>query len=111
MRGILHGVSYDSSPGLTSSQRLAEYAKVLDFVMSGPDRTKRFSDEVLDSLAEKEKPNLQMGLLRKILNDHIRTVQRKNFVQGRKFSEMLDEAVNRYRNRSLSTAETIAEVV
>lgn len=200
VRGILHGVSFDSSPGLTSSQRLAEYAKVLDFVMADPDRTKRFNDEVLalakafalagasdeaaairddvrlftdvraailkilnpdsgrggsgaveidtalgqllneavaaedvidvyklagvdtpeisilsdeflDSLAQKEKPNLQMGLLRKILNDQIRTVQRKNIVQGRKFSEMLDEAVKRYTNRSLSTAEIIAELV
>lgn len=52
-----------------------------------------------------------MGLLRRLLNDQIRTVQRKNIVQGRKFSEMLDEAVNRYTNRSLSTAEIIAELV
>lgn len=200
VRGLLHGVEYDSSPELTASQRLNEYAKVLDFVMADPDRTSRFndqvlalakafalagardeaaairndvrlftdvraailkiqnpdsgrggsgaveidtalgqllneavaadqvvdvykmagmetpeisilSDEFLDSLAQKEKPNLQMGLLRRLLNDQIRTVQRKNVVQGRKFSEMLDEAVNRYTNRSLSTAEIIAELV
>lgn len=200
VRGLLHGVDYDASPELTASQRLNEYAKVLDFVMADPDRTSRFndqvlalakafalagardeaaairndvrlftdvraailkiqnpdsgkggsgaveidtalgqllseavaadqvvdvyqlagvetpeisilSDEFLDSLAEKEKPNLQMGLLRRLLNDQIRTVQRKNIVQGRKFSEMLDEAVNRYTNRSLTTAEIIAELV
>lgn len=69
------------------------------------------SDEFLDSLAEKDKPNLQMGLLRRLLNDQIKTVQRANVVQGRKFSEMLDEAVNRYTNRSLTTAEIIAELV
>ncbi|TGD12082.1 type I restriction endonuclease subunit R [Brevibacterium sp. S111] len=198
--GLLHGVNFDSSPELTASQRLNEYAKVLDFVMADPDRTSRFndvvlalvkafalagardeaaairddvrlftdvraailkiqnpdsgrggsgaveidtalgqlineavaadqvvdvykmagvetpeisilSDEFLDSLAEKERPNLQMGLLRRLLNDQIRTVQSKNIVQGRKFSEMLDEAVNRYTNRSLSTAEIIAELV
>lgn len=68
------------------------------------------SDEFLDSLAEKDKPNLQMGLLRRLLNDQIRTVQRTNVVQGRKYSEMLDEAVNRYTNRSLTTAEIIAEL-
>ncbi|PRB71346.1 type I restriction endonuclease subunit R [Arthrobacter sp. MYb213] len=200
VRGLLHGVEYDSSPDLSASQRLAEYAMVLDFVMADPDRKSRFndqvlalakifaltgardeaaairndvrlftdvraailkiqspdsgrggsgaveidtalgqllneavtadqvvdvykiagvetpeisllSDEFLDSLAQKEKPNLQMGLLRRLLNDQIRTVQRKNVVQGRKFSEMLDEAVNRYTNRSLSTAEIIAELV
>ena len=69
------------------------------------------SDEFLDSLAEKDKPNLQLGLLRRLLSDQIRTVQRTNVVQGRKYSEMLDEAVNRYTNRSLTTAEIIAELV
>jgi type I restriction enzyme R subunit len=69
------------------------------------------SDEFLDSLAGKEKPNLQLGLLRRLLNDQIKTVQRKNLVQSRKFSELLDEAVNRYTNRALTTAEVIAELV
>ncbi|WP_259176799.1 type I restriction endonuclease subunit R [Mycetocola sp. BIGb0189] len=200
VRGLLHGVTYDASPSLSPSQRLAEYAKVLDFVMADPDRTSRLNDQVLalakafalagardeaaairddvrlftdvraavlkiqspdsgrggsgsveidtalgqllneavsanrvidvyqlagvetpelsllseeflDSLAEKEKPNLQMGLLRRLLNDQVHTVQRTNVVQARKFSEQLEEAINRYTNRSLTTAEIIAELV
>jgi Domain of unknown function (DUF3387) len=35
------------------------------------------SDEFLDSLADKEKPNLQMGLLRRLINDEIKSVQRQ----------------------------------
>ncbi len=69
------------------------------------------SDEFLDSLADKEKPNLQMGLLRRLINDEIKTVQRTNIVQARKFSEQLEEAINRYTNRSLTTADIIAELV
>lgn len=69
------------------------------------------SDEFLDSLAGREKPNLQMGLLRRLINDQIRTVQRTNIVQARRFSEQLDEAINRYTNRALTTAEIIAELV
>ncbi|PBC38602.1 deoxyribonuclease HsdR [Rhodococcus sp. ACS1] len=69
------------------------------------------SDEFLDGLAGKEKPNLQMGLLRRLINDQIRTVQRTNIVQARRFSEQLDEAINRYTNRALTTAEIIAELV
>jgi type I restriction enzyme R subunit len=69
------------------------------------------SDEFLDGLALKEKPNLQMGLLRRLLNDQIRTVQRTNIVQARKFSEKLEEAIKRYTNRALTTAEIIAELV
>jgi type I restriction enzyme R subunit len=69
------------------------------------------SDEFLDSLEHKDKPNLQLGLLRRLLNDQIRTTAKTNLVQSRKFSEQLEEAINRYTNRSLSTAEIIAELV
>ena len=200
VRGLLHGCSYDSSPQLSASARLAQHALVLDFVMSDLDRTARYldqvlalakafalcgardeagairndvrmftdvraailkiknpdsrragsgavevdtaigqlvneavaadevvdiyklagietpelsilSDEFLDSLVGKEKPNLQMGLLRRLINDQIRTVQRTNIVQARKFSEQLDEAINRYTNRALTTVEIVAELV
>ena len=69
------------------------------------------SNEFLESLANKDKPNLQMGLLRRLINDQIRTIQRTNIVQARRFSEQLEEAINRYTNRSLTTAEIIAELV
>ena len=69
------------------------------------------SDDFLDSLADKERPNLQIGLLRRLINDQIRTIKRTNLVQSRKFSELLDEAINKYTNRSLTTAEIIAELV
>ena len=69
------------------------------------------SDEFLDGIAHKDKPNLQMGMLRKLLSDEIRTVRRTNLVQARRFSEQLDDAINRYTNRALTTAEIIAELV
>lgn len=69
------------------------------------------SDEFLDSLEHIDKPNLQLGLLRRLLNDQIKTVSRVNIVQSRKFSEQLEEAINKYTNRSLTTAEIIAELV
>jgi type I restriction enzyme R subunit len=68
-------------------------------------------DEFLDGLATKDKPNLQMGLLRRLLADQVKTVRRTNVVQGRRFSEQLDEAINRYTNRALTTAAIIAELV
>ncbi|MDH6423125.1 type I restriction endonuclease subunit R [Aurantimicrobium minutum] len=69
------------------------------------------SDEFLDSLEHKDKPNLQMGLLRRLLNDQIKTISKTNIVQSRKFSELLDGAIKKYTNRSLTTAEIIAELV
>ena len=197
---LLHGCPFDSSPELPAGERLAEHAKVLDFVMADPDRQSRYldqvlalvkayalagareeaaairhdvrlftdvraailkilnpdsgrggsgaveidtaigqlvneavaadevvdiyklagvdtpeisilSDEFLDSLAHRDKPNLQLGLLRRLLNDRIKTISRSNLVQSRKFSEQLEEAINKYTNRSLTTAEIIAELV
>jgi type I restriction enzyme R subunit len=200
IRALLHGCDFDSSPNLPAGQRLAEHAKVLDFVMADPDRQRRYldqvlvlakayalagareeavpirndvrmftdvraailkilnpdagrggsgavevdtaigqlvneavaadevidvyklvgvdtpeisilSDEFLDSLAHRDKPNLQLGVLRRILGDRIRTISRSNLVQSRRFSEQLEEAINKYTNRSLTTAEIIAELV
>ena len=69
------------------------------------------SNQFLDGLIGKDKPNLQLGLLRRLLGDQIRTVRRTNLVQARTFAQALDEAVNRYTNRALTTAEIIAELV
>lgn len=69
------------------------------------------SDEFLDGLAAAERPNLQIELLRRLLADEIRSQRRTNVVQSRRFSELLDEAINRYTNRALSTAEIIAALV
>jgi type I restriction enzyme R subunit len=69
------------------------------------------SDAFLEGLGKSDKPNLQMALLRRLLNDEIRTVRRHNLVQARQFSELLDAAIAKYTNRSLTTAEIIAELV
>jgi len=69
------------------------------------------SDAFLDGLAATERPNLQMQLLRKLLNDEIGRVRRVNIVQARLFSDLLDAAIAKYTNRSLTTAEIIAEMV
>ncbi len=69
------------------------------------------SDSFLDTLARDERPNLQMQLLRQLINDQIRQVRRQNVVQSRLFSDLLDAAIAKYTNRSLTTAEIIAELV
>ena len=46
-----------------------------------------------------------------LLNDEIRIRMRKNVVQARAFSEMLEEAVNKYHNRAIAAAEVIEELI
>jgi type I restriction enzyme R subunit len=88
--------------------------KVMDiYETAGVDKPEisLLSDEFLDSIQQTDKPNLQIGLLKKLLNDEIKTRQRKNKIEAKKFSEMLESAVRRYTNRTITAAEMIAELV
>ena len=107
------GIELDTAIGQLVNEAIAADEVVDVYKLAGVETPELsiLSDEFLDGLATKEKPNLQMGLLRRLINDQIRTIQRTNLVQARKFSEQLDEAINRYTNRALTTAEIIAELV
>jgi type I restriction enzyme R subunit len=68
-------------------------------------------DEFARRAAADPKPNLQIELLRRLLNSEVRTLAKTNVVAERRFSEMLERAMNAYNNRSLTAAEVIAEMV
>jgi len=69
------------------------------------------SDEFLEHVKSADRPNLQMMMLRKLLSGEIKTIRVTNIVQARMFSDMLDAAIASYTNRSLTTAQIIAELV
>jgi type I restriction enzyme, R subunit len=69
------------------------------------------SDEFLGRVAALEQKNLALETLRKLLNDQIRITERTNLVQSRKFREALEEAMLRYTNKAISTAEMIARLI
>ena len=55
--------------------------------------------------------NLAVELLRKLLAGEVRKRRRKNIVQARSFAEMLEHAINRYRNRSIEAAQVLEELI
>jgi type I restriction enzyme R subunit len=55
--------------------------------------------------------NLAVELLRKLLTGEIRSRSKRNVVQARSFSAMLEEAIRRYRNRAVETAQVIEELI
>lgn len=112
-RGGVGAVEIDTAIGQLVNEAVAADEVIDIYKLAGIETPELsiLSDEFLDSLAGKDKPNLQLGLLRRLLSDQIRTVQRTNVVQARKFSELLEAAINRYTNRSLTTADVIAELV
>jgi type I restriction enzyme R subunit len=69
------------------------------------------SDEFMEEIKGMQHRNLALELLKKILNDEIRTRSRKNLVQSRALSEMLENAIKRYQNNLLSAAEIIEELI
>lgn len=69
------------------------------------------SDEFLAEVQGMEKKNLALELLRKLLTDAIKTRSKKNVVQARKFSEMLESAIKRYYAKQVETAQIINELV
>ncbi len=69
------------------------------------------SDEFLAEVQQLPQRNLALELLKKLLNDEIKTRMRKNVVQARSFAEMLEEAINKYQNRAIETAEVIEELI
>ncbi len=69
------------------------------------------SDEFLSEIQSMERKNLALELLKRLLNDEIKTRSNYNLVQGRKFSEMLADAVKRYQSGLIDSAKVIEELI
>ena len=55
--------------------------------------------------------NLAIELLQKLLQGELATRRRKNVVQARSFSEMLEQSLRRYQNHAIEAAQVIEELI
>ena len=69
------------------------------------------SDEFLAEVREMPQRNLAVELLRKLLAGEIRSRARRNVVQARSFAELLEQALRKYQNRAIETAQVIEELI
>jgi type I restriction enzyme R subunit len=69
------------------------------------------SEEFLAEVKGMPQRNLAVELLRKLLAGEIRLRRRKNVVQARSFSEMLEQSLRRYQNRAIEAAQVIEELI
>lgn len=69
------------------------------------------SDEFMDEVRGMEQKNLAVELLRKLLNDEIKSRTKRNAMQSKKLSEMLKNAILKYQNKVLTAAEVIQELI
>jgi type I restriction enzyme R subunit len=69
------------------------------------------SDEFLAEVQQLEKKNLALEVLRKLLNDEIRSRSKTNVVETKRFSERLEAAIARYHTNAISIVEVLQELI
>ena len=69
------------------------------------------SDDFLMELKVMQHKNVALEVLKKLLNDEIKSRSKTNLVQSKKLLEMLEQSINRYHNKILTAAEVIDELI
>lgn len=69
------------------------------------------SDEFLEEVRGMKQKNLAVELLERLLKGDIRAFSRRNLVQSRKFSELLEASIKKYQNRTIETTQVIMELI
>lgn len=69
------------------------------------------SDDFLMEIKGMQHKNLALETLKKLLNDEIKSRAKTNLIQSKSLMEMLENSINRYRNKIISAAEVIEELI
>jgi len=69
------------------------------------------SEEFLLELKGMEHKNVAMEVLKKLLNDEIKSRSKKNLVKSKTLMEMLENSIKKYHNKILTAAEVIEELI
>lgn len=69
------------------------------------------SNEFLEEVKNMKQRNLAVEMLARLLKGEIKSKSATNIIQSKKYSELLTNALLKYRNRSIETAQVIEELV
>ena len=69
------------------------------------------SDEFLKKIQKMPEQNIAIIVLQKLLEGKIKSYQRKNLVQGKKFNDMLKDAIEKYNVRGITSEIVIRELI
>jgi len=69
------------------------------------------SDEFLAEVKGLDHKNLALELLKRLINDEIQVRSRKNLIEARSFTQMLEKTINKYHNRSIDSVQVINELI
>ncbi|ARQ07756.1 Type I restriction enzyme endonuclease subunit [Macrococcoides canis] len=69
------------------------------------------SDKFLEDVQALPQKNLAIALLDRLLAGKVKSIERVNLIQARKFSEMLNDSLIRYNKRTIETSKVIEELI
>ncbi|HIP31273.1 MAG TPA: type I restriction endonuclease subunit R [Lutibacter sp.] len=69
------------------------------------------SEEFLLELKGMEHKNVALEVLKKLLNDEIKSRSKKNLVKSKSLMEMLENSIKKYHNKILTAAEVMDELI
>jgi len=69
------------------------------------------SEDFLLELKGMEHKNVALEVLKKLLNDEIKSRSKKNLVKSKSLMEMLENAIKKYHNKILTAAEVMDELI
>lgn len=70
-----------------------------------------FDPKFLEEISRMKEKNLAVELLKKLIAEQVSVYKRTNVVKSQKFSELIQEALNRYLNGMLTNEEVIQELL
>ncbi len=70
-----------------------------------------FDPKFLEEISKMKEKNLAVELLKKLLDEQVRVYRRTNVVQSEKFSNLIQDAMNRYINGMLTNEQVIEELL
>ena len=70
-----------------------------------------FDPKFLEDISKMQEKNLAVELLKKLIAEQIHIYKRTNLVKSEKFSEIIQEVMNRYLNGMLTNEEVIQELL
>lgn len=68
-------------------------------------------DEFRKRFETSDRQNVRLEAVRRLIQNEVKVIGRRNIVAGRLFSEMLAQSLNRYQNRTIDAAQVMAEIV
>jgi type I restriction enzyme R subunit len=100
----IHSVRVQPHPEAVSSEEVVD---IFALAKVEKPNISILSPEFLEEAKGMKFPNLQIELFRKLLDDEIRVRTRRNVLRYRSFQEMLEQAIQAYHQRTLTSAEII----